>query len=63
MIHDRSQIDPQMVLPWGKTCDDCVFFQQCEQFHYTISGDIVCGWRPSRFQDWRTVPPRLIYGC
>ena len=41
--------DRDMVLPPGKTCQNCHFFVRCHGIYGHIAGDEVCDWSPSRF--------------
>jgi len=45
--------DEDMVLPEGKTCKDCVFFQRCHGIYGHIAEDEVCDWSPSQFVEPR----------
>jgi len=43
--------DPEMNLPEGKVCSDCVHFRRCNLIFGHIAADEVCDWAPSRFAE------------
>ena len=40
-----------MILPAGKTCDDCVHLMRCEAIFGHVPADTVCDWFPRRFRE------------
>lgn len=42
--------EPEMDLPEGKTCGDCLHIARCQGIYGRIPEDQVCDWAPSRFQ-------------
>lgn len=46
-VHGRH--DPDMNLPEGKTCVNCVHFRRCNALFGHIETDEVCDWSQSRF--------------
>jgi len=45
----RRGREPEMDLPAGKTCGDCIHFQRCNHIYGHIATDEVCDWAPSRY--------------
>ena len=43
--------EPEMDLPEGKTCGDCVHSYRCCGMFGHIPADETCDWAPSRFQE------------
>ncbi|EKD38161.1 MAG: hypothetical protein ACD_75C00843G0007 [uncultured bacterium] len=43
--------EPEMDLPAGKTCNDCVHFRRCNAIYGHIAEDEVCDWAPSTFRE------------
>lgn len=46
--------EPDMALPDGKTCQDCVHFLRCRWLVSAHALNEVCDWSPSRFR------PRVV---
>ena len=42
--------EPEMKLPDGKTCRDCIHHARCVTFGYTKPISTVCDFSPSKFQ-------------
>lgn len=51
----RANADPDMALPPGKTCADCVHLWRCCALFSHSPADAVCDFAPSRFQEVRRV--------
>jgi len=51
MRRNPNRPDPEMDLPEGKTCADCVHCRRCCAMFGHIPADEVCDWAPSRFRE------------
>jgi hypothetical protein len=49
--------EPDMDLPGGKTCGDCVSFRRCNAIFGHIAADESCDWAPSRFVARKEMTP------
>lgn len=38
-----------MLLPKGKTCDDCIHIKRCSWLILRVGNEIMCDWYPSKF--------------
>lgn len=48
--------EPEMDLPEGKTCGDCIHFKRCNEMFGHIAADESCDWAPSRFYPRSRLP-------
>lgn len=48
-------VEPDMILPAGKTCGDCVHLSRCKMLFGCKDASRTCDFSPSRFQE-RTMP-------
>lgn len=44
-------MEPAMMLPPGRTCGDCQYFNWCNNFIGDRTGWTHCDWLPSRFRE------------
>lgn len=42
-------VEPDMLLPEGKTCSDCRTFRRCVSLFGCRPGAVTCDWSPSAF--------------
>lgn len=49
----HNDIEPGMMLPEGKTCNDCVHYERCTRLIglHNTNGSTSCDWFPSLFKE------------